>query len=384
MTSDASIVLLTAIDREYQAAVRYLINPKTTRHHRGTEFDVGTLRGAGVSVALGQTGKGNLTAATLTERAIEFFSPIAVIFVGVAGATSDATNLGDVVVATHVYGYHGGLSEGGGVKARPRVWETPHEVVQIAGRIKRENSWLDAADSPQTTPRVHFGPIAAGELVHNSRSAPAANVIRQVFNDSLAVEMEGAGIAQAGHLGRCPVAVVRGISDHADGRKTTDSDRHWQPLAAAHAAAFAARLAAELSATNRPRPEVRDTDRTIGPTPAVLNIATGQVGVQARDISHSTVSVDIASTDAHPDVLDGLREIAELLHQKRARGLLDSDTYAAAAAEVDLASGAWREGTVDGSNRAVIALKRLYGLVTGLAEIATRVSGIIIAAQGLS
>jgi nucleoside phosphorylase len=32
---------------------------------------------------------------------------LAVLFVGVAGALWDATPLGDVVMATHVYAYHG-------------------------------------------------------------------------------------------------------------------------------------------------------------------------------------------------------------------------------------------------------------------------------------
>jgi nucleoside phosphorylase len=73
--------------------------------------------------------------------------------------------------------------------------------------------------------------------------------------------MEAAGVAQAGHLNGSPVAIVRGISDRADGTKTTSGDGTWQPQAAANAAAFAVRLAEELI---RVRLFWRDVMRPVG------------------------------------------------------------------------------------------------------------------------
>ncbi|AEV86576.1 purine phosphorylase family 1 [Actinoplanes sp. SE50] len=61
--------------------------------------------------------------------------------------------------------------------------------------------------------------------------------------------MEAAGVAKAGHLNAAPVAVIRGISDFANGTKAASDGASWQPRAAEHAAAFAAALAAEI----RPR-----------------------------------------------------------------------------------------------------------------------------------
>ncbi|WSB99552.1 hypothetical protein OIE62_18155 [Streptomyces scopuliridis] len=102
------VVILTALNLEYQAVRRKLADPQVHRHERGTRFEVGTVQGTSCRVALGLTNKGNHSAAVIAERAIQEFSPVAVLFVGVAGALWDTARLGDVVMATHVYAYHGG------------------------------------------------------------------------------------------------------------------------------------------------------------------------------------------------------------------------------------------------------------------------------------
>jgi 8-oxo-dGTP diphosphatase len=58
----------------------------------------------------------------LAERAIAEFAPAAVLFVGVAGALRPQVALGDVVVATHVYAYHGGTSEDDGIISAVKGW----------------------------------------------------------------------------------------------------------------------------------------------------------------------------------------------------------------------------------------------------------------------
>lgn len=81
----------------------------------------------------------------------------------------------------------------------------------------------------------------------NSRRSGFAELLREGYNDAVAIEMESAGAAQAGHLNRkLPVLVVRGISDRADGTKDTLQDNVWQQVAAEHAAAFAITLISAL------------------------------------------------------------------------------------------------------------------------------------------
>jgi adenosylhomocysteine nucleosidase len=287
-----------------------------------------------------------------------------VMFVGVAGALW-GTPLGDVVVATHVYAYHGGTSEDDGLKARPRVWEISHEIAQLAAHLARADEW--SRDS-----KVHFGAVAAGEVVQNSRLSQEARWIREHYNDAIAIEMEAAGVAQAGHLSGSPVAIIRGISDRADGSKATDEDRVWQPVAAANAAAFAARLAEHLVTQQKERVVA---DRAAGSR--ISNVAHGPVGIQGSTVTGGTVTMNIGSAPAMTaDVADELLAFRRLLVQEHASGGLDQPTYEAARTELDLADKA------TGSPEVVLPLKRLRGLIADLPELAAKIAVMIAAAMG--
>jgi nucleoside phosphorylase/tetratricopeptide (TPR) repeat protein len=243
------IVILTALNLECLSVRRFLSPLRRLDHPAGTVFEVGRPPGGQGLVALAVTGEGNTAAAVLAERAIAMFRPRALLFVGVAGALRDDIALGDVVVATKVYAYHGGDVQPDGFRARPRCWEIPHQLDQIARRTHRTGSWtaLLPADPPQRVPAIHFRPVAAGEVVLNSRHGSLAEHLRSSYSDAVAIEMESAGVAHAAHLNNgLPVACVLGISDKADGAKREADRRGWQPTAAGNAAAFAVAVAAEL------------------------------------------------------------------------------------------------------------------------------------------
>ncbi|WP_370967260.1 purine phosphorylase [Amycolatopsis sp. cg9] len=378
MTDDL-VVVLTALNEEYKAVRERLTGTKVLKHSRGTRFEVGTIRGTSYRVALSLTGKGTQPAAVLAERAIQHFSPVALIFAGVAGALWD-TPLGDVVVATHVYAYHGATSEDDGLKARPRAWETAHGVIQVAQHVARTGHWARAV--PPGT-KVHFGAIAAGEVVHNSRSSAERRWIREHFNDALAIEMEAAGVAQAGHLNGAPIAIVRGISDPADGSKTTEADRKWQPAAAANAAAFAVRLAGDL--IEEQELIAMDDNTTPDDRGTVRNRANGQVGIQAHTVTGSTVQQNIAPRgDGPADFGTELAALRADVTREHSRGRLDDATYQAARSELDIADEALVATTREGKQKFVLALKRLGGLLGDLAGPAAKIAALIVAAKGLS
>src|SRR5487761_266088 len=163
---ETRVVILTALGIEYEAVRALLTDVTGQPHPAGTRFEVGRTRGRGCTVVLAITGKGNHPAAVLAERAIAQFEPAAVLFGGVAGALQERVALGDIVVATHVYAYHGGASEDDGLKARPRVWEASHSMDQLARHVDRAGGWTAELDREAARPTVHFGPIAAGEVVH--------------------------------------------------------------------------------------------------------------------------------------------------------------------------------------------------------------------------
>lgn len=220
------IVVLTATDADYRAFRALMSSVETHSTAAGTIFEVGD------DIALGFTGKGNVGAAALTERAIGEFAPSAVFFVGVADPLVDWLHAGDVVVATKVYSHHGGREDSAGFRARPRAWEAPHRIEQLARHIARSGQWWT---SPGSAPHVHFEPIAAGEVESVGDSA-LSRQLRQFYNDAVALEMESAGVASTGHLATTPTFTVRGIGS------------------AAGAAAFALAVIKQLSSSEPAKP----------------------------------------------------------------------------------------------------------------------------------
>lgn len=240
------VVVLTALDSEY-AAVRALLRaPERVPHPAGTIFEVGGLDGQPGSVALAGIGAGNQAAAVIAERAITTFRPAAVLFVGVAGALHRDLEFGTVVVATKVYGYQGATIDDSGSRARPQAWFVDHTLEQLAREIKRTGTW-DAL-LPKS-PDVEFRPVAAGDVVLNSRETPLADQLHTHYADAAAIEMESAGTATAAHLNRAPFLTVRGISDKADGNKHSADRSGWQSKAATNAAAFAIAVIRSLLAS---------------------------------------------------------------------------------------------------------------------------------------
>lgn len=281
------IVILTALESEHAAVLGHLAEVEVRAHRAGTLFDVGVLKSrSDRRIAVAATGMGNLTAAALTERAIVEFQPSAMLFVGVAGGLRDWLELGDVVVATRVYAYHGGRSEDDGFRARPRSWDISHKIEQAARRVHRARKWYTPVpDGTDVFPEVHFHPVAAGDVVLDSRTSEHARQLDHDYNDAIAVEMESAGFALAGHLNDgVPMATVRAISDHAGGAKDTTDGEGWQSVAARNAAAFAVALAEQLDDTSPESAPAQDATTKAEPSPALppirnTNIAKGNARV---------------------------------------------------------------------------------------------------------
>ncbi|MEW9549801.1 purine phosphorylase [Nonomuraea sp. NPDC050783] len=375
------IVFLTALDLEYQAVRQHLTDIRVHRHAAGTRFEVGQLAGGGeCRAAMALVGKGNQPAAVLTERAIAEFAPSALLFVGVAGALWPDIGLGDVVVATHVYAYHGGTSEDDGFKARPRVWESSHEPDQAARHLYRSGDWTRCLPRGAAVPEVRFGPIAAGEVVQNSRISTHARWIRRTYNDALAIEMEAAGVAQATHLNRSlPMAVIRGISDRADGTKITSDGDGWQMRAAANAAAFAAALAQELAPELvRETPHRRRTEQAEDFCNTARDRA--QVDVQIGQL-HGNFSI-APPAGAAADPAAQLTELRDRLTSALEAHQVDELTFATAEEEITLAAQSLARATKSDRDVAVISLMRLRGLLAEVPDLERRTSSIITGLRG--
>lgn len=260
--------ILTALPVEYAAVRRHLSDIREKVHPRGTVYEIGTFNGTQSvwEVGILKVGAGNSTASLETERAIQHLDPEVVLFVGVAGGLKDV-DLGDVVVATKVYGYESGKDELE-FKPRPTLGLATNALKQRAAAEAQRVGWRARiwVSTSQTPPTVHVGPIASGEKVVASRESATAKMLKQHYSDALAVEMEGYGFLTAVSANsNIEALIIRGISDLLDGKGDADSSGS-QDRASDNASAFAFEVLAQYD------PEVRQGASPLpklGPEPTV-------------------------------------------------------------------------------------------------------------------
>jgi nucleoside phosphorylase len=244
-------VMITALPLEADAVKAHLTNPQWEGRN-GHQYLIGTFDapdgGPIWTVAVHVCEMGTNAAAASTTEAVGEFKPEVAMFVGIAGGRKDVV-LGDVVVASKVYGYHSGKS-GDTFQPRPNAPEPTFKMRQYANRLIVDRQWQSRIVPPtEEHPRAVLGPIAAGEHVVVSTRSHTAELLDSIYSDTIAIEMEGVGFLEA--VLRNPEVnslVVRGISDLLDGKEQADATGS-QLRGAAHAAAFAM----ELLAVYRPQ-----------------------------------------------------------------------------------------------------------------------------------
>lgn len=236
-------LILTAIDIEFKAVKSFLQNYSEEKHPM-----TGTIYGSGVyesiwNIKIAETEAGNNNAAIEAQRAIEYFKPKYVFFVGIAGGLKDV-KIGDIVIASKVYGYESGKADEV-YKPRLEFGQPSYEIKEIAKSLRKDDQWLKEISSlisdeigKRVKINAHFKPIAAGEKVISSTKSDIYKFIKQNAGDSLAVEMEGYGFLKACYAyTNINYILIRGISDLVDNKSQTDGEG-GQELASLTASAF--------------------------------------------------------------------------------------------------------------------------------------------------
>jgi nucleoside phosphorylase len=241
-------VILTALSVEYLAVRAHLSDLREEIHPQGTIYERGRFAANDRvwDVGVVEIGAGNAGAALEAERAIAFFNPDVILFVGVAGGIKDVA-LGDVVASTKVYGYESGKAEKM-FRPRPEVGLSAYGLEQRARAEARKSDWLQRLPSvPSPAPKVYVAPIAAGEKVVASTESEVFQFLRSNYGDAIAVEMEGFGFLDAARANQQVSAlVIRGISDLIYNKTQADMEG-YQAIAASHASAFAFEILAKFN-----------------------------------------------------------------------------------------------------------------------------------------
>lgn len=244
--------ILSALPQEQHGFIELLQNPRKVTH-AGRDFWLGSLHGQPVVLALSKIGK---VAAAITATAlIERFGVERIVFTGVAGGLGAAVNVGDVVVATDFVQHD--------LDASPLY---PRYEVPLYGRTRFDSDAaltallfkavcgaLAAGSKSGITrrfpeARVHRGLIASGDrFVSGARESRALqSALAGAGHEVLAVEMEGAAVAQVCLDYGVSFAAVRTISDRADDSAHIDFPRFVEQVASGYAHAIVEQFLALL------------------------------------------------------------------------------------------------------------------------------------------
>ena len=177
----------------------------------GIEFFVGELLGKRVVVA--QSGIGKVFAAIAAQTMILKYAPRLIVNTGVGGALASGLSTGDIVIADKLCQHDMDTTAvGDAIGLISGINKVYFDADERAVRILSE-----AAKSLSLSAVV--GAIATGDQFIAS-SEGKAKILKSF--DASACEMEGCSVAQVAYVNDTPFAIVRAISDSADGEATMD------------------------------------------------------------------------------------------------------------------------------------------------------------------
>jgi len=168
-TNLPTVIILTAIKEEYMA-VRDHLNEIVDADKNDTAYEAGLFQFNGKEIAkvvIRECGAKNTNAAQETERAIQYFKPDMILFVGIAGSRKPKDfKLGDVIFPEKVYSYEGGKSEKDSFLSRPDGALMSFTLLEKAKKERNKNDWkvLIKGDWKQDVD-ADLGVIASGEQV---------------------------------------------------------------------------------------------------------------------------------------------------------------------------------------------------------------------------
>ena len=208
--AEGPLGLVSAMSVELNALVEATKISKT-EEIAGNTFYEGVLNG--VDVVLVKAGIGKVLAASCAETLIDTYHVGGIVFTGIAGGVGDDVNVMDMVIATELVQHDYGTETNSGFE-----WNGKAGSNQETGMIPVDESLskiaYDSACTVLGAEKVHQGVIATGDQFISSESY--VKELQTKFN-ALACEMEGASVARVADEFHVPCAILRCMSDKADG-----------------------------------------------------------------------------------------------------------------------------------------------------------------------
>lgn len=239
------IGIMSAMHEELEAVLQVLPDEQRVQV-AGRDFWQGHWHGRPVVAVLSRIGK--VAAATTATALMERFGVGQIVFTGVAGGLGPGVKVGDVVLARSFVQHD--------MDASPLF---PRHEVPLYGRSCFET---DAALSAQLqraaqavlvdvaahvgpeavaqfalrSVRLHEGLVASGDRFVSTTAESRS--LQQALPEALAVEMEGAAVAQVCADYGVPFAALRTISDRADDDAHADFSRFIRQVASRYSVAM--------------------------------------------------------------------------------------------------------------------------------------------------
>ena len=208
-THRVDVLIVTALAAEREAVRQHLCDVGVVRSGT-TTGDIGVFESDGniATVAVIETGPGNVHASTATSAALRDLHPTTVLMVGIAGGVKDVS-IGDVVASRKVYWVESEKLKAeqtvsGTVRSvtlpRPDFGPVSNRLIQTArgvvanGRWRRRGLGGDARRLNGEQAHALVAPLAIAEKVVADGQSTLAIAIRRSFSDAVAVAMEDVGV----------------------------------------------------------------------------------------------------------------------------------------------------------------------------------------------
>ena len=257
------IAIVSAMRQELAALLRQMPDEVPVLR-AGRAFQIGHLDGHEIVAVL--SGVGKVAAATTATLLVGEFGVERALFTGTAGGLHERARVGDVVVAEallqhdmdasplfprYELPFYGTDRFRTDAAMSAALAEAARAVLDAAAH-RHDDSAHDGLDAARlaafgiASPAVHAGLVVSGDRFV-ATSAEGAE-LRARLPEALAVEMEGAALAQVCHDFRVPFAVVRTVSDRADDAAHVDFMRFVDDVASRYTLEIVRRFLRDFAA----------------------------------------------------------------------------------------------------------------------------------------